>query len=307
MEPGRDPAPIGLVDLAALRAAKVWGSSPTDRFWNLFPPQHRCKLLEAWHELQRESAESARESLRCEHQAQARPDLGRVHPSWWARALQDEPRSVRLAVATHLPGELSGALAVENRLDPNSRRPDFPPQPFALRAVLSLWTERLIGDLPNRPDDPPVVAALTLLNAGEIARMIRAVGLAKRSLSAIRSGDNPDRLKRLREKLGDLDPRAVLIAQRDSQTVEGVGARSDSRLGLLTFARLLRLADPYRTRWALQHIPYPTARSIRKLMDREPPRTPVLARWETQFLRAGWLELKDSGRIVEPWIWEAGP
>ncbi|MGE3818532.1 MAG: hypothetical protein AB7I30_03800, partial [Isosphaeraceae bacterium] len=258
-------------------------------------------LIQAWDEIQDQRPQDVRDALAREHQAQSRPDLGRVHPSWWARALQDEPVSVRATVIAHLPGELQGALPVESRLGLSEARADRPPRPFAVQAVMTLWRERLIGDVPERPDDPPVIVALSRLQSGEIAELIRTVGQAKRAMT---SRETLDLFDRLRDRLGDLDPRASLIAQRDVQTPGQSGPRSDFRIGLLSFARLLRISDPYRTRWALQQIPYPTARSIRRLMEREPPRTPMLTRWETQFLRAAWRELNEAGRIPEPWTWE---
>src|SRR5262249_54733622 len=41
---------------------------------------------------------AARERLRQAHRAEARVDLTRVHPSWWARGLREESPSVRRAV-----------------------------------------------------------------------------------------------------------------------------------------------------------------------------------------------------------------
>ncbi|MGE3819080.1 MAG: hypothetical protein AB7I30_06555, partial [Isosphaeraceae bacterium] len=66
-------------------------------------------MIQAWDEIQDQRPQDDRDALAREHQAQSRHDQGRVHPSWWARALQDDPVSVRATVIAHHPGELLGA------------------------------------------------------------------------------------------------------------------------------------------------------------------------------------------------------
>jgi hypothetical protein len=60
-------------------------------------------LRAAWFAMPGLDPETARDRLRREHAALARPDLSRVHPSWWVRALKEETPSVRRAVAANVP------------------------------------------------------------------------------------------------------------------------------------------------------------------------------------------------------------
>jgi hypothetical protein len=75
------------------------------------------------------------------------------------------------------------------------------------------------------------------------------------------------------------------------------GRLDGSRLGLITFARLLDVVEPYRVRWALQHLPYPVAKVVRSLMNPKTPPNAPLALWETQVLRAAWDRLHAEGAL----------
>jgi hypothetical protein len=302
------PPPLTPTDHALLLAARVWGERPDPGLWDLFTTHRRAALRWAWKAGLGGEEEAARRRLACEYEAQARPNLARVHVSWWARALKDEPASVRAAVIGHVPPAVAEAFCAELGLGPDDLAADRPAEPHALRTALALWTERLVGDLAEREDDPPVIVALAQCDAPTLTRLIRTTGLAKWSLTPSRpqelAPDDMARLDRLRERLGEVDPRFRQVAVRDVADIGRGTLGNEARLGLTTLARLLASADPYRVRWALQHLPYPTAKAIRTLMGPPGRRNPMLARWETAILRAGWQDMLNESRLDEPWRWE---
>ena len=299
--------PLTPADRALLLAARVWGEQPDPGLWDLFPPDRCVALRWAWDSgFAGETEAEAREQLLLTHEAQARPDLARVHVSWWVRALKGEPASVRAAVVGHVSAAVSEALRDALGPGPDDLASDRPPHPQALELALALWTERLVGDLADRDDDPPAVVALSQLDATTLTRLIRTTGLAKWSITEEPADLGPDdlaRLGRLRERLGAADSRFRHVAASDLAGLGPQVANRAARLGLTTLARLLASVDPYRVRWALQHIPYPTAKALRTLMGPPGRRNPMLARWETDVLRAGWLELFRESRLAEPWRW----
>lgn len=315
-----DPDPLpqhppSLADQALIRAARVWGRDIGPGFWRRFRPERHAVLRLLFESGLADDPRSALNQLQREQAAQARPDLARVHVSWWVRALREEPRSVRSTVVTHLPGGLADALRVELRLGPDDHGADRPAAPVALRAVLALWSERLIGDLPERDDDPPVIVALTRFDAPLVLRLVRALGLAKWGLHgsshAELSPDDLPRLERLQGLLGDVEIHFAQIVARDIEAIgqDDTRAEARARLGLSTVARLLAPADPYRVRWALQHLPYGTAKVIRAGMAPAGglASARMLARWENGILRAAWSLLHAEGWINEPWRWGDRP
>ncbi len=306
----REPAPSRLSkgDLTLLRAARVWGDEAAPGLWVHFPAGRRASLRSGWSACLTEDSALALDGLRREHTAQMRPDLARVHSSWWFRALRNEPASVRRAVAAHLPAALVEPLVQGLGLSPDDLVPDRPAHPDALSIAASLWTAQLVGDLPDRDDDPPVVAALTKFDAPTVARLIQTTGLAKWSLAnrplPPLDGRDLDRLGPLRSRLAGIDPRFMRIAAHDIEALEPGIQRAVAHAGMISFARLLTDADPHRVRWSLQHVPYRTAGSLRTLMGAGARKTPMIVRWEADVLRAAWTCLHDEGRISVPW---AGP
>jgi hypothetical protein len=309
MEQEHAPSPVTVSDLALLRTVRVCRGEVAPGFWDAFRSDWRASLKWAWESVRLEDPQAARETLRIEHAAQARPDLARIHSSWWTRALHAEPSSVRRCVAANLPEGIAAALRDDLELAAHELEPDRPAQPVALRTALALWTVRLVGDLPERSDDPPVITALTQLDAGALARLIRTAGLAKWALT-IRPAPATDpkdaeRLEHFRTVLDGIDPRFRPVAERDIAGLDPADPQPAARAGLTSFARLLNVADPYRARWALQHLPYSTSRSLRALIGPIGRRTPMLARWESEILRAAWQALHEEGRV--PFAWGTAP
>ena len=122
--------------------------------------------------------------LRESRSAQIGPDPTRVHPSWYVRALQDESPAVRRVVAGATAGPLRSTLLRGLGLDPADLAPDHADHPEAHRIALALWTERLVGDLPGRDDDPDAIVVLSTLGLVGLYRLLRLCGLAKRGRSS---------------------------------------------------------------------------------------------------------------------------
>jgi hypothetical protein len=299
-----DPGPT-ISDLALLRAARVWVGDDPSTLWDVFRHDRRVALSWAWDEQPLEDRSSALEKLRHEHAAQARPDMARVHPSWWLRALKYEPASVRRTVASSLPEDLSEPLYQGLKLDRDAVQPDRPPHPFAVRTVMALWTECLLSDLPERPDDPRAIVALTRFDTRTTNRLIDTAGLAKWSLTdetpPPMSARERERYVLFRAAVGASDSRFYEVAYRDVASIDRDIPHPERTLGLITFARLLGAADPHRVRWAFQHIAYPRAKSLRRLMGSSARKTPMLARWESDILRAAWDILEAEGWISIRW------
>ncbi len=180
-----------------------------------------------------------------------------------------------------------------------------------MQTVLALWTLRLVGDLPERDDDPPAIVALTHFDSPTIARLLQTTGLAKWLLTAIAlpALDRSDlaRVDPLRVGLKGIDPRFLPIASRDIENLGTSDPRALARAGMTSMARLLQAAEPYRVRWALQHLPYTTARSLRSLMGPRGRKAPMLVRWESDVLRASWTLLYEESRLPVPWETEKTP
>jgi hypothetical protein len=312
MSDASDLPPLTAVDQAMLHAARAWGRDVAPGYWRLFRTDRQTALRMAWENDPPGDPAASLEFLKRAHAAQARPDLARVHVSWWSRALQDEPRSVRAAVVANLPPGIADALREAVHLGRDELTPDRPADPLALRAALSLWSERLVGDLPDPDGDPPVVAALAGLDSRAAVRLVRSAGLAKLSITSVplpgSEPDDHDLSARLRSLIPNPESSFVAIATRDIVALGSVrGTHPEDRLGLTTVARLLDQLDPHRVRWVLQHVPYSTARAIRGLMSQSGRRTPTLAGWEEGVLRAAWVVLHQEGWISEAWRWETRP
>jgi hypothetical protein len=239
---------------------------------------------------------------------QGRPDLDRVHPSWWVRALVDESPAVQRLVAANGPPARREALLDALSLDPDDAPPDREPDPEVRAWVLALWAERLVGGEPLRDGEPPAIVALAGLSPQARFRLFQTVGLAKAVLAGldITGHEGPPRRERsawLAERLASLDRRARDWALRDLHALISEGSlrgRNLALLGLATAARLLADCDPFRVRWALQHLPYPVAKRVRSLMPAPEKRSGAAARLEALLLKTAWRRLTLEGRISPP-------
>ncbi len=173
-----EPSP-STADRALLQAIKAWGGGDFAAYSSRLSQAWRDRLRPFWARASREKPDAAWSALRDDHEASARPDPSRVHPSWFVRALRPESPAVRLAVAAHAPSPVGEALRRGLGIDRSELAPDREPDPEALSWALTLWAERLLGDVPVLDSDPPVVVALTRLSPRELARLVKACGVAK--------------------------------------------------------------------------------------------------------------------------------
>jgi hypothetical protein len=296
-------------DRALVRALRAWGDPRFELASSRFSESWRDRLRTAWSSTATSAASEAFDQLRRDHEASARPDLARVHPSWFVRALKSESPSVQRAVTAHAPLPLRLELRRGLDLEPGDLEPDHSPDAGALGWALALWTERLVGDIPDRDDDPTVVTAMTRLGSRDLARLIKVCGLIKHAFALDSDGltkidesiarfTTLDRVRLgyFRRQIGAADPRLVPVAQLDLETIGGDHRRGHGRVGLLTFGRLLGAVEPHRARWALQHLPYSIARGMR---IKEAPALPrkALLTWESWVLEAAGARLLFEGRL----------
>jgi hypothetical protein len=309
-----EPSP-STTDRALLRAILAWGVGNYSAYSSRFSEAWQERLRASWPSASRENPDAAWSALRSDHQASARPDPLRVHPSWFVRALKSESVAVRLAVAAHAPRPIREALRRGLGIDRSELATDREPDPEALGWVLALWAERLVGDVPDLDSDPPVIEALTRLRPKSLARLIKACGLVKHAFAIDGNGlsgfDESSvrftpldrvRLGFFRRHIGAADPKIVPLARLDLGAIEGDRRRGLARVGLITFGRLLGAVEPHRARWALQHVPYPVARLMRpKATSGLSPRS--LIAWESWILEAAWSRLMGEGRLAKGRAW----
>ncbi|MFO0908260.1 MAG: hypothetical protein U0794_07855 [Isosphaeraceae bacterium] len=256
-------------------------------------------------------AASSLERLRRRHHAQAAPDLSRVHPSWWLRAIREEPLSVQGVLLESLPAPFRETLRDElKRVSPTGTAPvlDRPPHPGARDVALALWSHRFAGDEPPRDDDRPAVAALTRLDVPTLSRLIREVGLTKwASVWPYRASLLSEGPRSALEELTCLRDTATAAyhpaVQRDIDGLDSQRSHPEVNLGMITFGRLLRSVDPHRVRWALQHLPYGLARELRRFTVDPLAVEPAILLGENNVLRDSWVRMSDQGRLPEPWRW----
>jgi hypothetical protein len=292
-------AELTIADSALLDAVRAWGDAGHP-VWGALRPSWRERLAAARDAAPPVDPAAALDRLRGAHREEARPDLGRVHPSWWVRALQGETPAVRLAVVSGLPPSSREPIRAALGLPADDLTTDRPPRPEALRCARALWAERLVGHRPDPEADPPVVVALTGLDPRARARLVQAIGLAKWALAGeeppvLSPRDRAD-LDHFRETFGTTDPGPERLARRDVAEHGRGGRPEEGALGLVTIARLLAAVEPYLARWALQHLPYSVARFTRSLMAAT-ARDGEAAEVESRVLRASWDRLRAEGEI----------
>jgi hypothetical protein len=289
--------PLGS-DLALRYCAMAFGrpheASAEGGPWSVLEPGWRARIVAGEGQGPAVGPDEALDRLRASLQAQAHVDRARVHPSWLARALQDESPAVR---------RLLEGLEQERAADPE-----------VAGWVRVLWTERLVGGEPVGPGDPSVIAALAGLPPRATARLAHAIGRAKLALAEgpddgwPRPQRDRDRhewyLDRLVARLGGDEARLRRWAGEEVRRSSASGAdarRGRALLGLTTLARLLAACDPFRARWALQHLPYAVAKRFRSVMTASVSLPPRLLEVEQTLLQTAWERLIVESRLDVPY------
>jgi len=312
------------IDRTLLSCRAAWGGSDlraADGWpWSWLAPAWRARLRAIQSP---DDLTGRRESLgllRRSHRLQGRAQPAAVHPSWYARALQHESPAVRQLIATRgllkacaavsaaSPATAAGATA---RQEPGSDdRCCAPPEVAAW--VLALWTERLVGGEPVGTDEPPVIVAIASLPSRRLYRLAHAAGLVKAVLARDTSGlcgDRPSDRRRvdwLREQylllLGprERQPQSWARSELARPTVAAVAGRHRrlATLGLFTLARLLEGCQPYRVRWALQHLPYPISKRIGTLLAQSRSVKEPIRALEASILKTAWGRLAIEGQVA---------
>jgi hypothetical protein len=287
--------PLSHTDQALATALAAWGGTDATRLIGRFEEGRADSLLEALSYLSVEPLQRLR-SLR---DAQIGPDPGRVHSSWYVRALQDEAPSVRRVVTASTPEPLRSILMRGLQLTDGDLTPDRPADNEAVDFARTLWTERLVGDLPRRDDDRLAITAIADLSQVGLYRLFRLCGLAKLSTLADRQAlglrlSAANRVERLSERFAEqVDPRLAKLAASDWAAAQSLGRHRLAGLGLTTMGRLLAAADPYRTRWALQHVPYPIAKRLRTAASQSQAAVTAVLIWEARTLEVAWEVLRE--------------
>jgi hypothetical protein len=277
----------------------------------------RAKRLQAiWNDWSAAGAtpdrQEALEALGRAHQATARIDVTRIHPTWWARALQEESPGVQRVVATSAPELVRRSVADALLLDSGDMATARPVHPEVKDWVLALWTERLVGGEPDRPDAPPVIHSFSRLTPREGYLLCRMIGIAKGAvISQVPAARAPriadrerwDWLRARLESLGDEILRTSWNDLRSARAARLHGRHVAARVGIITIARLLAAAEPVQVRWAIQHWPYPIAKLLRSLMSEHEqcPFSEFLERSEPFVLKTAWDRLTLEKRVPIPW------
>lgn len=315
-QPGNDsPCAVLNADSALLLCLEAWGfpvHASSDRSpWRWLALEWRNRLEGARRKPDPQPAEHVLDLLRQSHRLQCRADLGRVHSTWWVRALQDESPAVRQTIALHGPSPAGAAARAELGLAGEAALSHHP-DPAVAGWVLSLWTERLVGGEPAGCHDPPVIVALAALSPRELYRLSHAIGQAKVVLAGdpdgIVGGRPIDRQRKqwfhdgFSRQFGLEETRPHAWALRELEGSRGTERLRTRRrlasLGLSTIARLLAGCEPYRARWSLQHVPYPVVKRIRSIMSMAPTVNDQVRHLEDKILKAAWKRLTLENRFT---------
>ena len=309
-------------DLALVRAIRAFDDSGgMGRSGNPFgflakySPETRERVLEVWFSIARVTPELAWQTLLRDHQASARFDPARVHPTWFARILAAESPAVQALVTARVTGPVRAALDRRRTAPEIAGRVVESANPAAMAWALTLWTERLVGDVDESPNDPPVIVALSQFSFRDQLRLAKAIGQAKLAFAIGGMAPGPSveaaarisaidrvRIAFFRRIIGEPDSRLVPLARAEFESIETDRRWKFAAVGLLTVARLLKGSDPHRVRWAIQHLPYPIAKRFGKLAashnsgSKALPFRAVQA-WESWIMEAAWARLLSEGRF----------
>jgi hypothetical protein len=299
---------------AATGGENGWAADLIQRFGDWLDPSLVQRLRDSGDRQLRDAdailPNRAIDRLRAMHQASARVELARVHPSWFVRALVEESPAVRRVVTASFPDSVRHRVQAELLLDSQDLIGERAAAPDVLGWVQALWTERLVGGEPERPDDPPVIRAMTRLPLPTCYALCRLAGVGKLALAGQNRGNSrPAPLHRARwewlhGRLSTAGGDFQAAVRKDVQTVLSLKMphrHRAARVGLVAFARLLAECEPFRVRWALQHWPYPIAKLTRSLIPAGAEGPRFLSLGESLILQTAWDRLNLEGRLPMSW------
>jgi hypothetical protein len=286
-------------DRALVAALAGWGGAETPAL-----------LLRLGHQRARVLADLGKAStlpdpvatLHIAHEAQLGANASDIHPTWFSRALKEESASIQRTVVSAAVEPLRSLLLQSLDLTTADLQTDRPINPEIAQFVLSLWTERLVGDGPSVEADLPAVTALVTLPPRRLARFVMLVGLAKLAMLAgsKQAGVDQSEHRQLARFQGMLpeptDPRLLKLASNDWTSARQAGHHAVAILGLSSIGRMLGQADPYRVRWTLQHLPYQVAKRLRAYANGREASIDAVLTWESRFFDLGQARLADSER-----------
>jgi hypothetical protein len=283
---------LSLAEQAFLLAIRAWGEGEEPAILLRLGHQQARKLNE---QRTRDPAPDPLASLHFIHDAQISPEPSRIHATWFVRALREESLAVQRVVVAEAVEPLRSTLLRDLQLTEDDLRDDRPAIREAVEIARSIWTERLVGDAPQRDDDPPLISIISSFKWVSLYRFARIIGLAKISSLPIEERDtillnltNRKRSEKLHESLDELsDPRLKKIALLDWQATQPLGRHALAALGLITVGRIMNQADPYRLRWALQHLPYSIAKRLRSIASKPQAQVKAVIDWEASIFAVG--------------------
>jgi hypothetical protein len=316
-------------DHALLLASAAWGSEPgrseaakgSEELTSTILTGLRKRLTPGWFQnlsaalehagspLTSTDQRRASDELGQLHRATASVDMERVHSSWLVRALQEESASVQRLVTASLAETIRHRVQAGLLLDSRDLTSERPASSEVASWVMALWTERLVGDEPERPDDPPALFVLVRLTPSAGYRVCRMAGFCKLVLASELSQNHPTpggraRFTWLADRLANADEQLRALAERDVTLCRSSKTplhHQPARIGLTTVARLLAEIEPFRLRWALQHWPYPIAKLIRSVLSLSTSSLASVAEAESTILRIAWDRLNLEGRLAPGW------
>jgi len=295
-------------DRALVRAILTWGGD-FSAIGSRLSESWQERIETARREIVSESPEETSAILLADHQASVRPDFSRIHPTWLVRALRSESGAVQRTVTAHSAEPIRSILRKGLDLTDGDLATDREPDAEAVRWATKLWSERLVGDVAEIDSDPTVVVALTRLEPKNLFRLVKVCGLVKHAFTIEGNGlsgldetlvrfTDIDRVRLgfFKRHIGVADPKIVALARKDFPVIQGDRRRGHALMGLVTLSRLLGAVEPHRSRWALQHLPYPIARVMRAQSKLLATSRSIVS-WEKWVIDAAWWRLQCEARL----------
>ncbi len=300
-------------ETTAARRHRAWISSPASAIGSPRPGSEGFAVL--WIDDVPLAGSSDRvqalDELRRMHRATARVDLGRVHPSWWVRALREESPAVQRLVTASLAGfaarsccrpvfcSIQRTWSVSERPPPRSRAGSWLSGP-------NVWSAARPSGPTTRPPSscsPACRPALVIAFAGWRGFVNSFWPASRRAApparASVRAGNGSLAAWRTPMRTCGRWPARDVETSRSSKLPPRQQA---ARIGLATIARLLadsRAVSPALGPATLA-LPYRQADPIVDAARHEPARS-YSCNAETWILKTAWDRLNLEGRLALAW------